>query len=70
MEYNALMYIRDKYRPGDGRGPWSICHDGEVVPGGCQGLRKQSQSVFISGELSGVLEDSPGLMLQPDRGGP
>jgi len=71
MEYNALNYIRDEYLHDGGRSSWSMYRDGvAAMPGSRQGLKKLPRSSFIFGELSGVLEDSPGLTLPLGRGDP
>jgi len=70
MAYIALNYMKQEYLVDDEKGLWSMYREGAVMLGNCQGIWKQSRGSVMSGELGGVLEDSPGLTLPLGRGHP
>ncbi|KAF1085893.1 hypothetical protein SPSYN_00623 [Sporotomaculum syntrophicum] len=71
MEYIVYDYISEKYLPGGNQSSWPLIYrEGVVIPESSQGLMKQSRGSVIPGELGGVLEDCPGLMLPLGRGDP
>lgn len=71
MEYTVYDYISEKYLPVGDQSSWPLInHEVVVIPQSNQGSMKQSRGFVLPGELSGVLEDCPGLILPLGRGDP